>query len=57
MGIGSAVLINPDERSVSVYINEGDKKHLVNVLQDGDKLSLPELFPEWELEISLLWVS
>ncbi len=57
MGIGSAVLINPDRRSVSVYINEGDKKHLVNLLQDGDKLILPELFPEWELEISLLWVS
>lgn len=57
MGIGSAVLINPDERSVSVYINEGDKKDSVNVLQDGDKLSLPELFPDWELEISQLWVT
>ncbi len=57
MGIGSAVLINPDQRSVSVYINEGDKKDSVNVLQDGDKLSLPELFPDWELEISQLWVT
>ena len=57
MGIGLAVLINPDERSLSVYINEGDKKHLVNVLQDGDKLSLPELFPNWELEISQLWLT
>ena len=57
MDIGSAILINPDRRSVSVYINEGDKKPLVNVLEDGDKLSLPELFPDWELEISQLWLT
>ncbi|MGB3757574.1 MAG: Uma2 family endonuclease [Rivularia sp. (in: cyanobacteria)] len=56
MGIGSAILINPDRRSVSIYINEGDKKPIVNVLQDGDKLSLPELFPDLQLEISQLWV-
>lgn len=57
MGIGSAVLINPDDRSVSVSIHERDKKHIVNVLRDGDKLSLPDLFPDWELEVSQLWVT
>lgn len=57
MGIGSAVLINPDERTVAVFIHEGDKKHEVNLLQDGDKLSLPDLLPEWELEVSQLWVN
>ena len=57
MGIGSAVLINPDDRTVRVSIHERDKKHVVNQLSDGDKLSFPELFPGWELEISQLWVN
>jgi len=57
MGIGSAVLINPDNRTVAVFIHERDKKHEVNLLQDGDKLSLPELLPDWELEVSELWVN
>ncbi|MGB3654205.1 MAG: Uma2 family endonuclease [Rivularia sp. (in: cyanobacteria)] len=55
MGIGSAVLINPDDRTVCVSIHERDKKHIVNLLSDGDKLSFPELFPGWELEVSQLW--
>ncbi len=57
MGIGSAVLINPDDHTVTVSIHKGDKKHLVNQLSDGDKLSFPELFPGWELEVSQLWVT
>ncbi|NJM19919.1 MAG: helix-turn-helix domain-containing protein [Richelia sp. SM1_7_0] len=57
IGIGSVVLINPDERTVTVYIYEQDKKHIVNVLRDGDKLSFPELFGNWELEVSKLWVT
>nr|WP_322745537.1 Uma2 family endonuclease [Plectonema radiosum] len=57
IGIGSVVLINPDERTVTVYIYERDKKHIVNILQDGDKLSFAELFPNWELEVSQLWVT
>ncbi|MEO1427485.1 MAG: Uma2 family endonuclease [Cyanobacteria bacterium J06633_8] len=57
MGIGSAILINPDDRTVAVFINERDEKHQVNLLQDGDKLTLPELLPDWELEVSELWVS
>ncbi len=54
------LLITPrakGDRTVKVCIHEGDKKHVVNVLQDGDKLSLPELFPDWELEISQLWLT
>ena len=57
MGIGSAILINPDDRTVAVFIYERDKQHEVNLLQDGDKLTLPNLFPGWELEISQLWVN
>lgn len=56
MEIGSAVLINPDDRTVTVYICDCHGKPVVNVLQDGDKLSFPELFPGWELEVSELWV-
>jgi Uma2 family endonuclease len=66
MGIGSVVMINPDDRTVSVSIYDMPsasrgayhaKKHIVNVLHDGDKLSFPELFPNWELEVSQLWVA
>ncbi|MDY6901627.1 MAG: Uma2 family endonuclease [Cyanobacteriota bacterium] len=57
IGVGSAILINPDNRTVTVSIHGRDKKHIVNLLQDGDKLTLPNLLPEWELEVSELWVS
>lgn len=57
MGIGSAILINPDDRTVAVFIHERDEKHEVNLLQDGDKLTLPELLPDWELEVSQLWIN
>ncbi|BAY81038.1 hypothetical protein NIES267_05030 [Calothrix parasitica NIES-267] len=57
MGIASAVLINPDNRTVTVSVHKRDKKHEVNLLHDGDKLSLPDLFPDWELEVSQLWVN
>lgn len=57
MGVGSAVLINPDDRTVTVSIHERDNKHVVNQLSDSDKLSFPDLFPGWELEVSQLWVN
>ena len=57
MGIGSAILINPDDRTVTVSIHKRDKKHEVNLLQDGDKLTLPNLLPGWELEVSQLWIN
>ncbi|MEL7242759.1 MAG: Uma2 family endonuclease [Cyanobacteria bacterium J06636_27] len=57
MGIGSAILINPDERTVSVSVYKSDNKHNVNLFHDGDKLTLPDLFPGWELEVSELWVN
>ena len=57
MGVGSAILINPDDRTVAVFIHERNKKHEVNLLQDGDKLTLPELLPGWELEVSQLWIN
>lgn len=55
LGITTAMLINPDERTVYVYVFEPDRKHIVNILKDGDKLTLPELLPEWEVEVSELW--
>ena len=57
MGIGSAILINPDDRTVTVSIHKRDKKHEVNLLQDGDKLTLPNLLPGWELEVSQFWIN
>lgn len=55
LGISTAMLINPDERTVYVYVFEPDRKHIVNTFKDGDKLALPELLPEWEIEVSELW--
>jgi DNA-binding XRE family transcriptional regulator/Uma2 family endonuclease len=50
-GIRVGILIDPDQRSVSVYRLGA----AVNVLEDGEVLTLPELLPNWELPVSDLW--
>lgn len=57
LGISTAILINPDDRMVIVYIHEPDQKHIVNTFTEGDKLSLPELLPGWEIDVTQLWIS
>ena len=51
LGAKIGILINPDELSVSVYRPNGN----VEVLTGDEKLTIPELFPDWEIEISQLW--
>ena len=55
LGISAAVLINPDQRTVSVYVADSDQNHSVTTFKDGEKLTLPTLFPEWEVNVAELW--
>ena len=51
LGSTVGILIDPDLRTVRVYrLNQAPI-----VLQDNDKLTLPELLPGWELTVSELW--
>lgn len=59
-GVKVAILINPDTRIVTVYRLEknaegGQSVPLATTLQDGDMLTVPELFPGWEVPISQIW--
>jgi DNA-binding XRE family transcriptional regulator/Uma2 family endonuclease len=47
------LLIDPDQQTVAVH-RQGSE---VTVLSNSDNLTLPELFPEWEILISQLWPS
>ena len=51
VGTQIGILVNPDERIVEVYRNN----YPVQILQDGDSLTVPELLPGWTLLISELW--
>lgn len=51
LGVKVALLIDPDAQTVAVhYLNSG-----VRMLGDGENLTIPELFPGWELAVSQLW--
>ncbi|MBW4685906.1 MAG: Uma2 family endonuclease [Komarekiella atlantica HA4396-MV6] len=51
LGVRVALLIDPDSQTVSVYRPSSG----VTVLGNGEKLTVSELFPEWELVVSELW--
>jgi len=51
LGAVIGILIDPDEETVTVYRHQGEPI----ILNNGDILTLPELFPGWELAISELW--
>jgi Uma2 family endonuclease len=51
LGAVVGILIDPDQATVTVYRFDGE----TIVLADGDILTIPELFPGWELPISELW--
>lgn len=53
LGVGVALLINPDDHTVAIY--NRNTKQVVTTLCDGDKLTIPDLLPEWELSVSQLW--
>ncbi|PSB16814.1 Uma2 family endonuclease [filamentous cyanobacterium Phorm 46] len=51
LGAQVGILIDPDEETVTVYRPEGE----LIVLENEDILTIPELFPGWELPIYELW--
>ena len=51
LGCKVGILIDPDKLTVTIYrLNQK-----AVVLQDNDKLTLPDLLPGWELTVSELW--
>ncbi len=51
LGSTVGILIDPDKLTLTVYrLNQEPI-----VLQDNDKLTLPELLPGWELVVSEIW--
>ncbi len=62
-GAQVGLLIDPDTHTVSVYRSSGLSNNADSgeslppgtTLRDGDTLSIPELFPGWEIPIMSLW--
>ncbi|BDI16640.1 hypothetical protein ANSO36C_24420 [Nostoc cf. commune SO-36] len=51
LGAVVGILIDPDEKTVTIYRSTGEP----TVLENGDILTIPELFPGWELPLTELW--
>ncbi|MGF2038419.1 MAG: Uma2 family endonuclease [Nostoc sp. CmiVER01] len=51
LGAVVGILIDPDEETVTIYRSTGKP----TVLENGDILTIPELFPGWELPVTELW--
>ena len=51
LGTRVGILINPDDRTVKLY----RAGQAAVTLRDGERLSVPELLPEWEVAVSELW--
>ncbi|WP_333255875.1 Uma2 family endonuclease [Microcoleus sp. S13_C5] len=51
LGAKVRILIDPDERTVTVYNPTAEPV----VLRDGDMISIPELLPGWEVAVTELW--
>ncbi|MGA9381261.1 MAG: Uma2 family endonuclease [Phormidium sp.] len=51
LGTQVGILIDPDKLTVTVYRSIGE----AIVLTENDNLTIPELFPGWELPISEIW--
>lgn len=64
-GVQVGLLIDPDTYTVRVYRSSGLSKDLESgeaipqgtTLQNGDSLTIPDLFPGWEIPITSLWPS
>ena len=62
-GVQVGLLIDPDTHVVSIYRSSGARTQDESdelptrkvMLHDGDTLSIPELFPGWEIPITSLW--
>jgi Uma2 family endonuclease/DNA-binding XRE family transcriptional regulator len=51
LGVKVALLINPDEQTVTMYCPDST----IKTLRDCDVLTMPELLPGWELIVSDIW--
>jgi Uma2 family endonuclease len=51
LGAIVGIAIDPDAETVKIYRSTDEPK----ILQNGDILTIPELFPGWELPVSELW--
>ncbi|MEG4318579.1 MULTISPECIES: Uma2 family endonuclease [unclassified Microcoleus] len=51
LGAVVGIAIDPDEETVTIYRSTGEP----TLLGNGDILTVPELFPGWELPVSELW--
>ncbi|MCU0540688.1 MAG: Uma2 family endonuclease [Oscillatoriaceae cyanobacterium Prado104] len=51
LGAIVGIAIDPDAETVKIYRTTGEP----TVLENGDILTVPELFPGWELPVSQLW--
>src|SRR5712692_3279861 len=62
-GVQVGILIDPDTHNVSIYrsgelsknADSGGSLPPVTTLRDGETLSIPDLFPGWEIAITSLW--
>ena len=62
-GVQVGILIDPDTHTVCVYRSGGLHKNAgsgestpqMTTRRDGDTLTIPELFPGWEIPITSLW--
>lgn len=51
LGSKVGILIDPDKETVTIYRPTGE----ATILTNHDILTIPELFPGWELPVSELW--
>jgi Uma2 family endonuclease len=51
LGARVGILIDPDEQTVTIYRSGSEP----TVLNNQQTLTIPELFPDWELPVSELW--
>lgn len=51
LGAIVGIAIDPDAETVKIYRSTDEPQ----ILQNGDILTIPELFPGWELPVSELW--
>lgn len=50
-GTKIGILINPERHSIEIYRPGSEAV----VLGDGDRLSIPDLLPGWEVAVADLW--
>lgn len=53
LGMVVGVVVDPRSRTIEVY--RSDAAQTVEVLRDGDRLTVPEVLPGWEMEVASIW--